>query len=157
MMSFLDNHMSKILLTEADFPPHYVNLKHPQDLTIVEKPVKECIFNKRPNHYRLILRLSWEVKGGHIPVSFICDTGCSTKICLCDETVDILTQAGVVSTDRFGNMRIKLDGDTALVDYTPIVHGNINIIPLAVLDTYGFSVKGGIFEVGINCQFIIKE
>jgi hypothetical protein len=105
-------------LDDADFPRDYVDRKHPKDLIETFEPVRELILHKRPQHNRLILRMSFRVDDVFIPVSFVCDTGLPDSFYLCEEARR--SRIGeLIQTDELDNEFIRVNGKAFIVLDSP--------------------------------------
>lgn len=72
----------QIMLGDADFPQGYENLKHKEDFTPLDKPVRTLTYlHEHLAHNRLIARLSWQDAIGHyFSMSLVCDTGAPKSV-----------------------------------------------------------------------------
>jgi hypothetical protein len=67
---------SDLTLTKLDFPDGWINGGHPDDLKLLEKPLKpEWIWKKHRYLGRMWFRVSFRVEGGFLPASFLVSTG----------------------------------------------------------------------------------
>ena len=69
--------LGELMLTEQDFPGHYVNMAHPEDYILLSKPLQPELFhNRRTNHSRLLLRASLALSdNSFVPMTFLCNSG----------------------------------------------------------------------------------
>lgn len=63
MSSLMLTDEETILLQEADFPKHFIDKHHQDDYISSRIPIKEFYFHKLVDHNRLILRISFRLKG----------------------------------------------------------------------------------------------
>lgn len=126
---------AELLLQDADFPKDYVNMQHPDDYIVIDKPFVEYIVNSSAHHNRLIVRVCWKVNDDkYIPMSFVCDTGAPTALYLSQKAYKLLTDCKRVLEDDAGNVYASVHGTgSAAVEPTPPGHAPANIIGLKLL------------------------
>jgi hypothetical protein len=68
----------QLLLQDADYPPNFIHMAHPEDLKESKEPINpEYIRHHKRDHHRLLFRISF-IKlesGKFLPLTFVCDTG----------------------------------------------------------------------------------
>ena len=135
MMDTTEIAAAELLLQDVDFPDNYVNMQHPDDYSILEKPFVEYITNSYAHHYRLIVRVCWKLnEDKYMPMSFVCDTGAPTALYLSEKAYKILSQHKRVLEDDAGNVYAVIRGTgAAAVEPTPPGHAPANIIGLKLL------------------------
>ena len=93
MMDATEVAAAELLLQNADFPDHYVDMQHPDDYSAVDQPFVEYITNSYAHHYRLIVRICWKLgEQKYLPMSFVCDTGAPTALYLSDKAYRMLSR-----------------------------------------------------------------
>lgn len=132
-------------MKDADFPRNYINQKHPDDLNEFTEPVCELILHTKPYHNRLIMRMSFDIGGVYIPVSFICDTGAPGSFYL-SETTRLSRIAEVIQRDELDNEFVRINGKAFSVSDSPGHHPYANIMGLKALLYFGLSIGDGVFE-----------
>jgi len=124
----------ELLLHNTDFPSNFVNMAHPDDYKILDKPIiPEYIYNDKSHHYRLIFRISWKLgENKYVPMSFVCDTGAPMFFYICEKAQNILQNR--ICNDELGNQFFQMpDGSKAAIHETPSNHQPANIIGLRIL------------------------
>jgi hypothetical protein len=124
----------KLLLSDRDFPEHFVNMAHPEDLKIHDAPIqRELFYHERQYHFRVLLRISIKLFNGKFTtVSFVCNTGAPMSLYLGDSTLEFLKSQGVVKDVETGYV-MKIFGRNYSVQESPPGHNPANIIGLTLL------------------------
>ena len=145
-----------LLLSEADFPTNYIDMRHPKDGKATDKPITpEFIRNKRPHHHRLILRASVKLESGKcVPFSFVCDTGAPGSFYRAPFADKILADGGRRLEDEAGNTYIKVLGKPAATQETPRTHQPANIFGLSILEKLQLSVIPGGFSFAVKFDYL---
>lgn len=105
MMDATEVAAAELLLQNADFPDHYVDMQHPDDYSTVDRPFVEYITNSYAHHYRLIVRVCRKLgEREYLPMSFVCDTGAPTALYLSDKAYRMLSRHKRVLEDDAGNV-----------------------------------------------------
>lgn len=139
-MSILMFEDESIMLQEADFPDYYINKNHPDDFKPMHVPICELIYHRLQNHNRLILRISVKISDGmFIPLTFICDTGAPTHIYISDLTRRLINSR--IEDDDLGNQLITVNGKRMIVNKSPELHRDTNIIGLLALTRFQMFFK----------------
>lgn len=149
MIEDTDASQGDLLLCEADFPPNYVNMKHPEDGKVTETPITpEFIRHKRPHHHRLVLRASFKLPNNNkfVAFSFVCDTGVPGSFYLAPFADKILEDGGRSLEDEAGNTYLTVLDKPAATQETPRSHQPANVIGLSMLEKLGLSVYPGGFS-----------
>jgi hypothetical protein len=121
-------------LVDQDYPKNYVNCQHPEDLVVQPQYIfLEYIVHSAVHHSRLLLRISFLVDGGFLPMTFVLDTGMPEAMYLSAPAREALFRGGRLMTDRdFETQYIE-----TTIDYEkrkiPITDSTSNIIGLSLL------------------------
>eukprot|EP01032_Pedospumella_encystans_P020685 gene20685-23493_t len=133
----------ELMLTNEDFPPHYVNMQHPDDYILSDSPIKkELIFHEhKGRHSRLHLRCSVKLmENVFCPMSFVLNTG-APKIYLSLNAKAILENYNLHCTDDdLGVTFVNLLGHRYRTEDTPEGHAPANIIGLKALCRWGITL-----------------
>ena len=142
MMDATEVAAAELLLQNADFPDHYVDMQHPDDYSTVDRPFVEYITNSYAHHYRLIVRVCWKIsEKEYLPMSFVCDTGAPTALYLSNKGQRLLSKHKRVLEDDAGNVyAVICDTGAAAVEPTPPGHAPANIIGLKLLLKLGLDL-----------------
>lgn len=134
-----------LMLKQSDFPPNYVNFMHPSDYNIFQTPFTELFFHRKKYHNRIFLRICFKLDNEiYIPLTFIIDTGCPMYLYLCPKAKEFLST--VIKKDEFDIEYIVLPNSKKfLVDETPHIHHNVNIIGLMAINYFGFYISNDQF------------
>ena len=134
-------------LCGADFPTHYVDMRHPDDGKITDESIEpEFYRHRRPHHHRLILRISFQLENGkYVALSFVYDTGAPGSFYLSPWADEILADGGRRLEGEAGNTYLKVLDKAAATQETPRTHQPANIIGLSMLEKLQFSVTPGAF------------
>lgn len=134
-MSFEDG----VMLQIADFPEYFVNMHHPDDYKVTNKPVVELIYHQLIDHNRLILRISFKISEDmFIPITFICDTGVPGFIYINTLTRRLINSR--IQQDILENNFVKVGEKYFQVKPSPSNHPDTNIIGLRMLSHLGLTV-----------------
>lgn len=146
MISPEDTVCDGLLLQNADFPDNYIDMHHPDDGKVFDRPISpEYIFHQRyPERIRLILRISVKNTHGYIPLSLICDTGAPNTLYLSPKFRDAFQHL----TRRDDDMGIEYletrskDGKMFRMKIveTPHIHHHANILGLKALMRFGLQM-----------------
>lgn len=132
-----------MLLCEADFPPNYVHMAHPDDFKPLKDPMPvECFQHVGDfGHHRLLLRVSFKMDDGKfVPFTFVVDTGAPWHFYLGDETKNALKNGKRLLEDDIGNTYMQVCGKKCAVHETPQNHKPANILGLKMLQFLGFGL-----------------
>jgi len=141
-----------ILLHDIDFPPEYVNMKHPEDYQIQDKAINPTfVVVQRQGHARLIFRISWKIGGKFMPMSFIVDTGAVQPVYFSKVAMALMEAHGLLVVDDVDNDVVELhkpDGSAKKVHYkaTPSHYEPANLIGLRFILKFGLVVDGDSFR-----------
>jgi hypothetical protein len=130
-MLLIDHFSGDLLLSEADFPSYYVNMAHPEDYKITQKPIKyDLFYHDEPNHFRLLLRISAKLDTDRfMPLTFVCCTGYPLPMYLGNRTIQIFKQEKKIKAGHFFDTKYgKIP-----IHETPKIHQPANIIGGRVL------------------------
>jgi hypothetical protein len=136
----------------ADFPSEYVNMQHPEDYSLQDKPIEPSFtVNQRQGRARLIFRISWRAGEKYMPMSFIIDTGAVHPIYFGDVGMRLMEEHQLLKFDDAGSDVVRLqlmDGTECSVNYraTPSENNPANVIGLRFLLRFGFVVDGSTFR-----------
>lgn len=153
----------EILLHDEDFPENYVNMSHPDDYKITRSFKPQFIVSRHENkHTRLIARVAWKLSDqSFIPMSFVCDTGAPGSFYLSPTAMAIMKSVGKVLSNDMNDAYTEVlartgnrDSFTAVLDSTPRLHRNANIIGLKVMMKLGFSLSQETFSLGNNLEHL---
>ena len=135
-----------LALQEADFPSYFVKMHHPDDYIPINYPIEiEKIYHKRPDHNRLILRISVKISTStFIPVCFICDTGAPNFVYINSITRRLIDSR--ILEDDAGTEYIYINNNKMVLKSSSSHHPDVNIIGLKGLDKFGLFVKNGEFD-----------
>lgn len=144
MMNSTEVSAADLLLQDADFPDHYVNMQHPDDYKVVNEPFVEYTPHFSGHNNRLIVRICWLVPGrsntDFIPMSFVCDTGAPMGLYLSTKALSILRNMGRIIEDETGNEYIEIQEiGKVSIEPTPPGHAPANIIGLRVIIKLGLN------------------
>ena len=71
------------VLTDEDFPASFIHMAHPNDNVAIAASLPiEFIFNDVPHHKRILVRMSFQIRDGYYPVTFVADTGAPSSFYL---------------------------------------------------------------------------
>ena len=137
--------LGDLMLTEQDFPGHYVNMAHPQDYIARAEPLQpELFYNRRANHFRLLLRASLALPDkSFLPMTFVCDSGAPGGYFFSERAMKVLSRSDVerLKEDDLHNLYLQTEvGEFAVTD-TPQRHHPANIVGLRVLEKYGLVIS----------------
>lgn len=140
----------ELMLHDIDFPPPFVNMRHPDDYKITDKPiVPEYIYNNISHHYRLIFRISWKLdENRYFPMSFICDTGAPMFFYFNPESITSLEER--IMEDEPGFPYLKLFDGKAIYSDTPDGYLPANILGLRMIQRLELSITKNGFKFN-NC------
>lgn len=154
MMDGAEASQGDLFLCEADFPPSYVDMKHPDDGILTDEPIRpEFYRHRRPHHHRLIFRASFKVNNGkYVALSFVCDTGAPGSFYLSPWADRILEEGGRRLEDEAGNTYVDVLNRPAATQETPRTHQPANIMGLSLLEKFRMLVvpEGFSFQVEFN-------
>lgn len=143
----------ELLLNDEDFPDNYIHMAHPDDYKEVPSFTPQFIIHSHfGRHNRLIVRAAWKVSNTtFIPMSFVCDTGAPSHIYLSNKALHTLQKNNLLLTDEkdvhFVRISInKQDKFSAVIDETPYVHKNANILGLKCLKKLNMHLKNDGFS-----------
>jgi hypothetical protein len=143
-----------IMLTNMDFPNNFVDMKYPDDYIPVADPtLQECTVHSCDTYLRLIMRISWKIDGGFLPMSFILDTGAMSDVFLSKEGLAAFEKYKLVRRDgldnRFAPLRFGKKNDQqmkCLIQTTPENFEPANLIGLKLLLRLGLHLNKSSFE-----------
>lgn len=138
-----------MVLQEADFPPNFVHMAHPDDGIQSNTPIETDYIEHQGNfgHHRLIVRVSFRLQSGkYVPLSFVVDTGAPFHFYLADEAISILKQGNRLVQDEVGTDYMNVLGRKVLVHETPTTHKPANIIGLKMLKIVGLQYHANSFS-----------
>ena len=134
-----------------DFPEDFVNMKHPQDYSMIHAPVTpQCIVHRAGIHARLIFRTSWKSGSTFVPMSFIVDTGSPFPFYFSAAGMAILRAHTLLVDDDNGNSIVAVnqaDGTKWKAQYmdTPSAFEPANIIGLKFALRFPMAINGDSF------------
>ena len=140
------------LLHDIDFPRDYVNMQHPEDYQIQDKPIiPTCVVVQRQDHARLIFRISWKVGSKFMPMSFMVDTAAVQPVYFSKVALALMEAHSLLVVDDGGNDVVELhkpDGSVKKVHYeaTPEDYQPANLIGLKFIIQFGLLVEGDSFR-----------
>lgn len=142
-MLFNDNEF--FILQDVDFPDYFVNKAHPDDYReMVDQLPVELIYHQRPNHNRLLLRISFKISGSsYIPLTFVCDTGAPMFIYINELTRRLIKSR--IELDDAENEIITINGKVMTLGSSPSNHLDVNIIGLRALSYFGLVLENDEF------------
>jgi|SRR3989344_9183390 len=145
MLMINDNNVDdELLLHDNDYPNDYINKAHITDYKLSDKYIiPERIFNKKSHHNRLLLRISWKVKDGYIPMTFVCDTGAPMNFYISDIGKKLIITR--INEDELQTEYVVINNKKFTISNTPLIHENSNIIGLCLLDYWELKLKNGEF------------
>lgn len=147
MTQLLDNvsmgYLNEQVLTEQDFPGHYVNMARPEDYKLLSNPLQpELFYNGRANHFTLLLRASFAVSDkSFVPMTFVCSSGAPGGLYLCETALSVLSDVGRIKEDDLHNLYLQTENGKFAVTDMPLKHQSANIVGLPVLEKYGLMVS----------------
>ena len=119
------------MLTDQDFPGHYVNMAHPQDYIARSDPLQpELFYNRRANHFKLLLRASFALPDKtFLPMTFVCNTGAPGGYYFSERAMNVLSRADVerLKEDDLHNLYLQTEVGKFAVTDTPQRHQHANI------------------------------
>ena len=135
-----------IMIDNRDFPCNFFNGRHPEDLKVLEKPIEpEFILNEI--NLRLILRNSFEVNNGYLPMSFLIDTGAVGCLYFSEEAMKAMIGNNLIIRAREEIVRVRFGPNNgkimkAAVQTTPKTFEPANIMGLKMLLKLGLRAYG---------------
>lgn len=141
----------ELLLHDDDYPINYINKHHPDDYKITSHFIQSSmLFHKKSHRNRLILRISWKIDNGFVPMSFICDTGAPMYFYLSPMAKQLI--AGRIISDELQTEYVELIDNNnvtfkAHVTCSPGNHSDVNIIGLLLLSKLGLSLSYDRFDL----------
>ena len=164
LLSSADIEWEKHHLSDYDFPEHFVNKLHPEDLIETNKPIlPEFIYHRTPSgdRQKLILRVSWKAGSVYIPMSFTLDTTIPDQFYMSNDAFDMLEKHDLLSRDdetyiytiavNFGGCDKK--PEMFRVDPTPRQYEPGNFIGLNGLMRLGLKLDGIARSFSLGCNF----
>ena len=140
MMISEDEDLSSIMLHVSDFPPYYQDFIHPNDYGLLDAPINEKIFNRKRFHNRLLMRHCFKIaENSYTPLTFVIDTGSPMYLYLCPKAK--LALGHIIMEDECQTQFIVVNGKKFLVDDTPLVHKNVNIIGLMAIEVFSLHIS----------------
>ena len=99
------------MITDQDFPGHYVNMAHPQDYIARLDPLQtELFYNRRAKHYKLLLRTSFALPDkSFLPMTFVCDTGAPGGFYFCERAMNVVSDVERLKEDDLHNLYLQTD------------------------------------------------
>ena len=138
-------HLGELVLTDQDFPGHYVDMAHPEDYKPSSVPLQpECFYNRRANHFRLLLRASFALPDkSFVPMTFVCNTGAPGAYYFSERAMGVLSRPDVerLKEDDLHNLFLQTENGKFAVTDTPQRHQPANIVGLRVLEKYGLVIS----------------
>jgi hypothetical protein len=143
-----------LLLQDADYPPYFKHMQHPEDLKECTQPIiPEYIRHHQRGHHRLLFRVSFKMdNGAFIPLTFLCDTGAPSHFYLSREAYKVLEEGGRILGDELLDYMVVNEAKVA-VRATPYTHDPGNIMGLLMLEKLGLSLKEGGFSFSQHPQY----
>lgn len=142
----------ELLLTSADYPSNYVDLAHPEDYKLTLNPVYELTFHIKSHHNRLLLRASWKVNEGFVPMTFVIDTGAPMYFYLSKRAQQAI--ASRIQVDELQSRFVEIDGKKALIQDAPQNHDNSNIIGLLMICRLQLQIFGNSYMFGTGSSLV---
>jgi hypothetical protein len=136
---------NELLFTDADYPSNYVDCVHPEDYKKQNQIVYEKLFYIKSHHNRLLLRVSWNVDGGFIPMTFILDSGAPMYFYLSKRAQ--LSIVGRIQEDKLQNRFVLIDGKKALIEDSPRNYEKSNILGLFMLARLHLQINENDYEL----------
>ena len=144
-----DTSQGDLLLQPADYPDYYVDMAHPEDYKVQDKPIPlEHIVHRRTGHWRMIFRVSFRCddEKSFVPMSFVCDTGAPYDFYLSDRAMMELEKGGRLREDDLGNAFLSdVVGNNSAVKEIPYTHEPGNLIGMRLMLRLGFVMGDGSF------------
>jgi hypothetical protein len=129
------------------FPSYYVNKHHLLDYKPSDSPVKEVIWHNKPDHNRLLLRISIKLRNKtYIPITFVCDTGAPSFLYL-NAISYVLFEERIMKDNDSGIDYLLIDGRKFPVKPTSAPHEDCNIIGVRALGRFQLYLNDdGVFD-----------
>ena len=146
------------LLTDEDFPPNFVNGKHPLDYLPVTKPIlpEHLIHKFNDGNRRMIFRVSWKVGEVYIPMTFLLDFRWP-HLYLTAEAIEVLLKHDLISTkeyDEFDECHAKIhcgaQGEEIISVLCVLSPGTVNILGVRALLKLGLRLTDEGFSFDKN-------
>ena len=133
-----------LMLSAGDFPVHFRDGRHPEDLVVADRPIApEYVYhNGGFGHLRILWRAAWCTPAGRfVPVTFVVDTGAPLPVYLSVAAYGALRDCGVLCRDSAGEDYVSIFDRRYRVVETPPGHEPGNILGLRAIMDLGLCVN----------------
>ena len=147
-------------LTDEDFPPNFVNGKHPLDYIPVTEPIlpEQIVHKFSDGERRMIFRISWKVGKIYIPMTFLLDFR-YPHLYVTYEAYELLVKHDLVSKkgDEFDCYSAKIhygaQGEEIISVLCELSNGPANILGVRAILKLGLHLKDEGFSFDRNAPW----
>jgi len=147
------------MLGKMDFPSYYVDMKHPDDEKLQDKPITPhfVYLVRSDRHTRLLLRISVKVPQGFVPLTFVCDSGAPGDMYLRESAFELLLKAARVR-ETVPLCSMIIHGEHVSVGESPPPHEKANVIGLKMMQRWKFQLLGSEHDppakLGVDLEYL---